>query len=127
MHFGSSLGATTFLHVLEDRLDLPGVETSLCKVKKSNGRTECVAVPRNLPGHRDFYHGTKDTIKFFKAATGRGLGIRETGLGPGKILLMNLRELYETGLGLLKEDPFLLLCDSEECLSCQRLRKARGR
>ncbi len=123
LHFGSPLGATTFLHLLEDRLDLPGVETSLCKVKKANGCTECVAVPRNLPGHRDFYQGIKDTIKFFKAAADKGLSSRETELGPGKILSMNLRELYEIGLGLLKRDPFLLLCDPEECLSCRRLRK----
>ncbi|OQA88643.1 MAG: SPBc2 prophage-derived aminoglycoside N(3')-acetyltransferase-like protein YokD [Lentisphaerae bacterium ADurb.Bin242] len=127
VHFGSTIGSTTFLHLLEDRLDLPGMETVLCKVKKSNGYAECAAVPRNLPGHRDFYGGVKDTIKFFKAAVPEGLHIRETRLGPGKILSMELRELYDIGIKLLKEDPFLLLCDSEECLSCRRLKRAYGK
>ncbi len=124
VHFGSSLGATTFLHLLEDRLGLPGVETSLCKVKKANGYAECVAVPRNLPGHRDFYNAAKDPGKFFKAALSEGLRLRESELSLGKILSMELRELHDLGIKLLKEDPFLLLCDSEECLSCQRLKKA---
>ena len=76
VHFGNTIGSTTFLHLLEDRLDLPGLETALCKVKQPDGSLTTAAIPRNLPYDRDFYHGTQETIRFFKAATAKGLQIQ---------------------------------------------------
>lgn len=121
VHFGSSISSTTFLHLLEDRLDLPGLETVLCKVKQPDGRITCEAIPRNLPYDRDFYHGTQDSIRFFKAATARGLKIRESRLGTGTILMMELRQLYDIGKELLSADPNLLLSDDPANLSCRRI------
>jgi len=123
VHFGSSIRSTTFLHLLEDRLDLPGVETALCKVKRPDGTTDFVAVPRNLPGGRDFYSGNKDTIRFFRAAAAEGLEIRETTLGTGTILTMELKPLYEIGTKILSADPSLFLSEDPENLSCRRLWK----
>lgn len=123
VHFGSSIQSTTFLHLLEDRLDLPGIETVLCKVKQSDGTIDFVAVPRNLPGGRDFYRGDKETIRFFRAAAAEGLEIRETALGTGTILTMDLRSLYDIGMKLLTADPGLLLSEDPLDLSCRRLWK----
>lgn len=123
VHFGNSIRSTTFLHLLEDRLDLPGVETVLCKVKRPDGTVDFVAVPRDLPGERDFYSGDKDTIRFFRAASAEGLEIRETRLGTGTILTMDLRPLYEIGMKVLSADPTLLLSEDPENLSCRRLWK----
>ncbi|MBQ6598948.1 MAG: AAC(3) family N-acetyltransferase, partial [Lentisphaeria bacterium] len=53
VHFGNTIGSTTFLHLLEDRLDLPGLETALCKVKQPDGSLTTAAIPRNLPYDRD--------------------------------------------------------------------------
>ena len=121
VHFGSSIGSTTFLHLLEDRLDLPGLETVLCKVKQPDGSLTTAAIPRNLPYDRDFYHGTKDTIRFFKAATAKGLEIHEAKLGLGTILMMELPQLYKIGCELLSADPNLLLSDDPKNLSCRRI------
>ena len=123
VHFGSSIRSTTFLHLLEDRLDLPGVETALCKVKQPDGTIDFVAVPRHLPGGRDFYSGDKDTIRFFRAAVAEGLEIRETKLGTGTILTMDLRPLYEIGTKVLTADPSLFLSEDPKNLSCRRLWK----
>ena len=121
VHFGNSIGSSTFLHLLEDRLDLPGLETALCKVKQPDGTVTTVAVPRNLPYDRDFYRGTKDTIRFFKAATAKGLKIQEAKLGLGTILMMELPQLYKIGSELLSADPNLLLSDDPKNLSCRRI------
>ena len=120
VHFGNSIGSTTFLHLLEDRLDLPGVETVFCKVRREDGTVEGVAVPRNLPYDRDFYHGTQETIRFFQAAVAKGLKIREASLGIGRIMMMDLRELYDIGTELLTADPLLLMSDDPANLSCRR-------
>ena len=127
VHFGNAIGSTTFLHLLEDRLDLPGVETVFCKVKRPDGTIECEAVPRNLPYDRDFYHGTQETIRFFRAAAEKGLKIRESALGTGTILMMELRQLYGIGTELLSADPYLLLSDDPANVSCARIRKEHER
>ena len=36
---------------------------------------------------------------------------------------MDCREFYDIGMELLREDPGLLLCDSEECLFCSSAAK----
>ena len=122
VHFGSGLGSTTFLHALEDRFGLPGVGDTLCRVRE-NGVCRTVAMPRNLPGHRDFYGGDENGVKFFRAARAAGLRIGRSSLGNGKIMVMELEELDKIGSRLIENDPFIMLCDSPDCLSCQRLRR----
>ena len=90
---------------------------------KENGVRRTVAMPRNLPGHRDFYEGDENSMKFFRAARAAGLRIGKSSLGNGKIMVMDLEELDRIGSRLAAEDPFIMLCDSPGCLSCQRLRR----
>ncbi|MBQ9336173.1 MAG: DUF4910 domain-containing protein [Lentisphaeria bacterium] len=123
VHFGNTIGSTTFLHLLEDRLDLPGVETTLCRYRRKDGTADFAAIPRNLPYDRDFYHGTEETIRFFRAAKEKGLKIREAALGIGRIMMMELRELHDIGMELLTADPCLLISDDPANVSAVRLRK----
>ena len=122
IHFGSEVTSTTFLHCIEDELSMPGVEDVLCCVKTGN-TTINVGVPRNLPGCRDFYHGTEDTIKFFKAAKEKGLNIHRVQLGTGTIKMMDMQELYSIGREIMTIDPFILLCDEGHDASCNALRR----
>ena len=124
VHFGNTIGSTTFLHFLEDKLDLPGLDTVLIKIKKSNGYSYCASIPRNLPADRDFYHGTQDDSRFFKAAVAKGLKITSTSLGIGQVLAMDMEELYNIGCDLLTADPnLLLLRETETDLSGIRWQK----
>ena len=122
IHFGNEVTSTTFLHCIEDELSMPGVEDVLCMVKTGNTFIN-VAVPRNLPGCRDFYHGTEDTIKFFKAAKEKGLKINHAALGTGIVKMMDLQELYKVGKEIMSNDPFILLCDEGKDASCDALRR----
>ena len=122
VHFGNEVTSTTFLHCIEDELDLPGIEDTLCVVKTGD-TTMNVAVPRNLPGCRDFYHGTEESIKFFKAAAAKGLKIGHVTLGNGVIKVMDMAELHKIAVEIASEDPFILICDEGHDASCDALRR----
>ena len=122
IHFGNEVTSTTFLHCIEDELSMPGVEDTLCVVKTGN-TTVNMAVPRNLPGCRDFYHGTEDSIKFFKAAKAQGLNIARANLGTATIKMMDIQELYKIGKEIMTADPFILLCEEGHDASCDSLRR----
>ena len=122
IHFGNEVTSTTFLHCIENELDMPGVEDTLCIVKAGN-TTINVAVPRNLPGCREFYHGTEETIKFFKAAKAAGLEIARIPLGTGVVKLIDMQALYKIGKEIMTQDPFILLCDPGHDASCDALRR----
>ena len=123
IHLGSRIGATTFLHYLENQYQLPGLADALCMVKGSDGLPYAVSVPDNLPGCREFYSDTTGRGKFFKAAQDRGLKIGCSQLDLGTILSMEMAELYTIGSELVQSDPFILLHDEGVCASCDHLRK----
>ncbi|MBQ6471985.1 MAG: AAC(3) family N-acetyltransferase [Victivallales bacterium] len=124
IHLGSQVSSTTFLHLIEDRMDLPGVEDVLIKEKLPNGGFAVHAVPRNLPGCREFYHGDEENIRFFQEARSAGLRICRAKLGLGDVRAMDMSELYRIGGLLAAKDPFIFLHDeSAGCLSCNRLRR----
>lgn len=124
LHFGNTIGSTTFLHFLEEQLSMPGLADTLCMVKGVDGIPYPVCVPRNLPGCRDFYQADKNKIKFFIEAEKRGLEIKQGKLGLGTMLLMDMQELYKIGLELCEADPFILIHDEGKCASCDSLRAA---
>ena len=78
-----------------------------------------MVVPGHLPGHRDFYRKDAENSKFYTAAVKAGLEISEVSLGYGKLRMIDLRQLYDIGMELLKKDPRILLCDDPECLFCR--------
>ena len=123
LHFGSGFNSTTYLHCLEDELDLPYLDAAHCAVRNTNGSIRTVRIEKHLPGCRDFYRADYRNSKFYQRAVARGLEIKETSLGLGKLLLIDLKELRKIALELLREDPEVLLCDSNECSFCRKHRK----
>ena len=120
LYFGCGVAPTTFLHYLEDRTDMPFLDTAVCRVKNPDGSLKTVAIEKHLPGHRDFYRPHAEECKFFRAAVERGLEIRSVPLGMSELQLIEVRPLYEIGMELLKQDHRLLLCDDPDCLFCRR-------
>ena len=121
LYFGAGLESTTFIHYLEDAARMPFLSTAFCCVKTPDGDLEKVAVPRHLPGCREFYENAME-CKFFKRAFARGLELRRAKLGMGELMLLDIRQLYEIGMAVIKDDPKVLLCDDPDCLFCRRYR-----
>lgn len=120
LFFGCGPGSNTFLHFLEDSCDLPFLDTAVCRVKNADGSLQTVAIPKHLPGDRDFYHATgKGSGKFYDRAFARGLKKKSVPLGMGELIVFDLADLYEIGMTLIKEDPDVLLCDRPDCLFCR--------
>ena len=105
---------------MEDILDMPYLDTAVCTVKKENEMSERVMIRKHLPGDRDFYRKDAENSKFFQAAVKAGLEIKRISVGTGKLMLLDLNQLFEIGMELLKKDPRILLCDDPNCLFCRR-------
>ena len=87
----------------------------------SDGSLEAVAVERHLPGDREFYRDAMN-CKFFKRAFERGLELKSVKFGMDKIMVLDIRRLYETGMAVIKDDPKVLLCDNPNCAFCATYR-----
>lgn len=120
LYFGSGLAPTTFLHFLEDEMNLPYLANTVCRIKGPDGTVRSVMVPKHLPGDRDFYASNWEKSKFFKKAKDQGLKIKESTLGIGKIHVVDVKDLHEVGVRIIKKDPNVFLCDREECIFCSR-------
>ena len=120
LYFGSGLAPTTYLHFLEDEMNLPYLANTVCRIKDPDGKVRSVMVPKHLPGHRDFYSSNWENAKFFKKAKSQGLNIKETSLGIGKLHVVEVKDLHETGVRIIKEDPNIFLCDNKECIFCSK-------
>lgn len=126
LFFGCGLGPNTFLHYLEDTCDLPFLDTAICRIKTDDGDLKTVAIPKHLPGDRDFYHASANgSCKFYDRAFERGLKKRSVSLGQNELIVLDLEELYNIGIPLIKEDPDVLLCDRTDCLFCRQYRRKK--
>ena len=56
-------------------------------------------------------------------AVDMGLEIRKVPLGIGVLQLMDLEQLFEIGMSLIRRDPAVLLCDDPLCRFCSSHRK----
>ena len=120
LYFGTGLGSSTFLHYLEDCANVPYLAPAVAQILEDDGSIRPVVIPGHLPGHRDFYGENAENCKFYTAALKAGLQISEVPLGFGKLQMMDLRQLFDIGINLLKNDPRILLCDNPDCLFCSR-------
>lgn len=118
--FGCGLGTTTYLHFLEDEMNLPYLDDALCAIRNEDGSVRRVLQPKHLPGHRDFYVKEAAKCKFFTKAIASGLTVKESTLGLSKIQNIEAKQLYDIGMKIVKEDPRIFLCDDEKCLFCSR-------
>jgi aminoglycoside 3-N-acetyltransferase len=120
LYFGSGLAPTTFLHFLEDEMNLKYLGNAVCRIKDLDGKIRSVMIPGHLPGHRDFYESNAENSKFFIKAKAQGLKIMESSLGLGKLQTVRVEELHKIGISLITEDPDIFLCDREECIFCSK-------
>jgi aminoglycoside 3-N-acetyltransferase len=121
LYFGAGLESTTFIHYLEDATRMPFLSTAICRVKTPSGDLETVAVPRHLPGDREFYSNAME-CKFFRRAFARGVELKRRKFGMGEMMLLDIRQLNDVGTAVIAEDPKVLLCDKPDCLFCRKYR-----
>ena len=119
VYIGSGLAPSTFLHYLETACDSAFLQPAVCRVKDPDGSLRTVLIEKHLPGHRDFYRPDAEKCKFFVRAVQAGLHIAEVPFGMGRIQVIDLKDFYEVGMKLMKEDPRVLLCDDPDCLFCR--------
>jgi len=122
IYLGTGLAPSTFLHYLETVNNAPFLQPAVCRVKNPDGSLRTVFIEKHLPGHRDFYRKDAENCKFFRRAVKEGLVIREEPFGMGKIQMIDLKEFYEVGMRLWREDPRILLCDDPECFFCRQFK-----
>ena len=115
VYFGASPRSTTFLHYLEDCLDLPYLTTAMCQIRNPDGSPRPVLIPKFPSGHRNFYGQDWRGTKIFKTLLADGLDVKIATAGLGEIKTMQAGQLYDLGMAALKKDPSLLLCDDMCC------------
>ena len=108
--FGSPVGHTSFVHCFETHFNLPGLGPSYYDVRLADGSITWKFVPKGLPGPREFY-SRDENARFFREAVARGLEIRRTSLGVGRLALMDCRQFWEIGSALVTEDPRIIIGD----------------
>ena len=118
LYFGTGLAPSTFLHFIEDEMNLKYLASAVCRIKAADGKARTVLVPKHLPGHRDFYVSKAENSKFFRKVISEGLEIREASLGLGKLQVIDAGQLYALGVKAVREDDSIFLCDSPDCGFC---------
>lgn len=118
LFFGCDLNSNTFLHFLEHASDSIFLKNAVVKLQDEAGRFHTEVIKKHLPGHRDFYRSPAISTKFYRRALESGLIIKMGKLGNGRLYLIDLRQLYEIGMKLFKEDPAVTLCDDPNCFFC---------
>jgi len=115
---GCGVNPNTFIHFIEDMADAPFLHPALVTYLDEEGMTQSAYIRRHLGGCRDFYSGMKG--KFYQEAIRRGLHIYQQPFGLATLYRIELRELYEIGMQIYREDPIGMLCGSSTCSCCQR-------
>jgi len=121
---GCSIGSNTFLHYLEHMADAEFLHPALVAYIDENGFKQTAYIRKHLGGCRSFYSGFGG--KFYKEAIARGLQIHEVPFGMATLYRMDLRQLYDIGLQMYKEDAVGLLCQVDYCRFCQKYNKRKA-
>ena len=66
VYLGAPLGCSTFLHYLEDHLDMPYLTGALSYLEDEGGEIRVVYTPKHLAGDRDFYRDDRGHTKVFR-------------------------------------------------------------
>lgn len=113
--FGCSPASNTFLHYLEYVSDSAFLQNAVVKVEDEKGKLKTEVIHKHVLGHRDYYLNAK----FYKEAIKRGLCIKQEAFGVDSIYTIDLRELYDIGIEIIKENPNITLCDNPDCRFCR--------
>ena len=113
LHFGSPICRTSFIHCLENILDLPGYSgTGLYQVALPDGKMVWKAVPGSFCGRRESTLLNEES-RYYKAAKKEGLRIDKVSLGRGTLMLMDARNYWDVGVKVFTKDPLINLLTDE--------------
>lgn len=118
---GCSPGSNTFLHFVEVMANARYTEPACVQYIDENGRAKTAMIEKQLYGCRNFYNGLEDD--FYKEAIRRGLHIHAVPFGLSTLYRMELRELYDITMQMLRDDELALLCKKPGCPFCGRFVK----
>ena len=118
--FGCGINSNTFIHYIETVADAPFLHNAVISYIDANNKTRSAMIRQHLPGHRSFYQRFEGS--FYKNAIERGLKIYEQKLGMATLYRIKLRELYDIGIEMFKENPLATLCDDPDCTYCKKFR-----
>ncbi len=121
--FGAPRGCLTFIHLLEDCLDMPFLKPAHGWIERDDGTLETAMIPKWLLGHRDWYAPPAQQRKLFQALDKAGLETRQVEVGLGRLELIDAAQLFELGLKVISADPTVLLCDDPNCPFCVKYQK----
>lgn len=100
--FGCRLASNTFLHYLEYiATDIPKPAT--IKYIIEDGKLKTGFLEKQYPGKRDFYRVSDG--EFYDKAIKKGLKIYSAECGIGHIYRIELKNLFDIGMEMIKEDP----------------------
>ena len=119
---GCDIHSNTFLHYVETVCGEDYLEAAILKYIDAKGVLRTAVIDRNLPGHRNFYDGLGDN-EFYAEMVRRGLKIYSAPLGNATVYRMELKQLYEIGAEMFREDPYATLCHDPACAFCSKYRK----
>lgn len=119
---GCDIKSNTFLHLLEDIAGVSYLKPGIFKYVDEDGQLHTALMERHLPGHRSFYEDLSNN-SFYEEAIRRGLKIHTQRLGMTTICQMELDNLHDVVMQMLREDPYALLCKDPECSFCRFCRK----
>ena len=110
LHFGSPICRTSFIHCLENVLNLQGYGgTGLYQVMLPDGKMTWKAVPGAFCGRRETTL-LNEEARYYKAAKKEGLRIDRVALGRGTLMLMDARNYWDVGVKIFTKDPLINLC-----------------
>ena len=117
---GCGINSNTFIHYIETIANAPYLQNAVISYIDKNGKTCSDIIRQHLPGHRSFYQRLDGD--FYKEAIKRGLHIYEQPFGIATLYRIKLREIYDIGIEMFKENPLATLCSDPECTYCRKFR-----
>ena len=116
---GVDMNRNTTLHSIEDIMDSYYLENRTVPapvyMKDHEGKT--MTMRKFPPGHRDFLKLT--------SVLRRNGALTEGIAGNARMLLIDVRKMFELGEKMLEKDPDYFLCDNDECAYCHGKKAAR--
>ncbi|MBR3956563.1 MAG: AAC(3) family N-acetyltransferase [Kiritimatiellae bacterium] len=105
LHFGTSLGRTSFMHCIETHFRIPGASsTAYFQIRLPDGEIAYKPLDFSFAGSRE--STTMDEkSRFYRKAVADGLGIAEVALGCGRVRMFDCRSFWEIASKILLEDP----------------------
>ena len=115
---GCSPNANTFLHYVETMAGVRYTDPAVIQYIDKDGICRTGIMEKQLAGCRNFYSGIDSD--YYREAIKRGLHIESVSFGLATLYRMELRELYDITMQMIREDEFALLCKKPECPFCKK-------